>query len=200
MSPNSPWQRSPQLLTPSRSCLTIIDVQEKLLPSIEDSDAVISSIRFLLDAAGILQVRTVVTEQYPKGLGKTVVQLAGHPAVSQTLEKLRFSAAESLHEMDVVLATDNQSMPRQIILAGIEAHICVQQTALDLVAAGHSVALPVDAVGSRHSRDKVTAIERMRSSGVIVTTSEAIAFEWCEKAGSEQFRKLSRLVKLRDQA
>jgi len=197
MSQRSPWQRSQKLLTPQRCSLIVIDVQERLLPAILNRDSLVFNIRFLMDAAELLKVRTIVTEQYPKGLGPTVSELVRHPAISVTLEKLRFSAAEILHDSNELALSDGE--PRQIVLTGIETHICVQQTALDLISRGHSVLLATDATGSRHAADYLPAVERMRGEGVAITTCDAIAFEWCEIAGSDQFKALSRLVKARDE-
>ena len=188
---------SPYLLNASSSILVVVDVQERLLPSIERRESVVRNIRFLLDAAELFRVKTVITEQYPKGLGPTVPELAGHAGITATLDKLRFSAAEVLDNSQVLNVADQESFP-QVVLAGIEAHICVQQTALDLVAMGFPVFLPADATGSRHSTDYLAALQRMQACGVTITTAEAIVFEWCEAAGSDQFRTLSRLVKERD--
>ena len=196
----SVWkQRSSQLLSVSRSVLVVVDVQERLLPSIEGRETLVRNIRFLLDAAELFHVKAVATEQYPKGLGPTVPELAGHAGITAKFEKLRFSAAEVLDGSNLLNVTAQES-GAQVVLAGIEAHICVQQTALDLVAMGYSVFLPADATGSRHSADYEAALHRMQSLGVIITTAESIAFEWCEAAGSDQFRTLSRLVKERDKA
>ncbi len=188
--------RSPLLLTPERSRLVIIDVQEKLFPSISDHDQLLKNIRFLLDVARILNVRSILTEQYPKGLGPTVSELCGHSAIAARLEKLRFSAAEVLCESEQ-LDIRSSSAPVQILLAGIETHICVQQTALDLISRNISVFLACDASGSRYTADHFQSVRRMEAAGVIVTTVESIAFEWCESAGIEQFRSLSRLVRNR---
>lgn len=193
---NSNWHRSSQLLSPLRSLLVVVDVQERLLPSISEKDRLAGSIRFLLDAASILNVRTVLTEQYPKGLGRTVPEIADHCGNVLTLEKLRFSAAEVLQESGE-LNRPADGMMRQIVVTGIEAHICVQQTALDLMSAGYDVFLPTDAVSSRFQNDCETALGRLQQAGVKLTTAESIAFEWCEKAGSEEFKSLSRLVKER---
>lgn len=194
MSQPKPWKRSSCLLSPSRSRLVVVDVQERLLPSIEHGTQILQSLRFLLDAARILNVRTIVTEQYPKGLGPTVAEIATHAAITSRLEKLRFSAAEVLTDAGELERTDAADPP-QIVLAGIETHICVQQTAADLIAQGCCVFLALDASGSRHAIDAQTAVHRMQTSGVVITTVESIAFEWCEVAGSDQFKALSRLVK-----
>lgn len=192
-----PVVHNPLLLTPNRSRLVVVDVQEKLFPSIYDCEQLLKNIRFLLDVAEILKVRTVLTEQYPKGLGSTVSELSGHPVIAARLEKVRFSAAAVLRESERFDAVASQE-PAQVVLAGIETHICVQQTALDLVSQGIRVFLASDAVGSRHPNDHAQSLRRMESAGVIVTTAESIAFEWCEVAGTEQFKALSRLVKNRD--
>lgn len=213
------------LLSGAESQLIVIDVQERLLPVIRAHQTIAASIRFLMDAAGILQVSAVVTEQYPKGLGTTVELLRNHPATSSTLEKLKFSAAEALIQDSSVpgistkensrnslfgfnmqthvspaSTTPNQPRvkPKQLVLAGIETHICVQQTALELFDRGFQVFVAADCVGSRYADDHDRALHRMSEAGVIITTAEAIAFEWCQRAGSDSFKALSRLVRDRD--
>ena len=190
------------LLSVPQSQLVVIDVQERLLPVIRDHEAVAASIRFLMDAAAILEVSTVVTEQYPKGLGPAIELLRNHAATVRTLEKLRFSAAELLisdARMPAASATKHSGdMPPQFVLAGIETHICVQQTALTLCEKGFQVFVAADCVGSRHADDHAWALHRMADAGVIITTAEAIAFEWCQEAGHASFKALSRLVRDRD--
>ena len=195
---------SPQklLLSGERSQLVVIDVQERLLPVIRDHLSVVASIRFLMDAAALLQVSTVVTEQYPKGLGPTVELLRNHPATLATLEKLKFSAAQTLMTEWSVSGLSAPGPPlfraQQIVLAGIETHICVQQTALELFEKGYQVFVAADCVGSRAADDHQWALYRMANAGVIITTAEAIAFEWCERVGNDSFKTLSRLVRDRD--
>ncbi len=197
MSPDSEWHRSSEMLTVGRSCLVVIDVQERLLPSIPQGNLIVHNIRFLLEAAAILGVHSILTEQYPKGLGRSVEELGSYRVSLPRLEKLRFSAGEVLNGAGVLPVQGEGATP-QIILTGIETHICVQQTALDLHSRGYAVYIASDAVGSRHSADHAVAISRMLQAGVKITSSEAIAFEWCEKAGTEQFKALSRLVKDKD--
>ena len=180
----------------------VIDVQEKLLPAICHQHNLISAIRFLMDAAAILKVSAIVTEQYSKGLGPTVEPLRNHPATARTLEKLKFSAAEVL--MTEVWASESLQpktpiqIPSQVVLAGIETHVCVQQTALELRERGFQVIVAADCVGSRFSEDRDWGLRRMAEAGVIVTTGEAIAFEWCERAGHDRFKVLSRIIRERD--
>ena len=219
--------KSPQspLLSVPQSQLVVIDVQERLLPAIRDQQSIAASIRFLMDAAAILQVSTVVTEQYPKGLGATIELLRNHPATVTTLEKLKFSAAEALMTAPSVSGAAAKEQPRstsvgfnmlcaaqeatsalepprrrplQIVLAGIESHVCVQQTALELCEQGFQVFVAADCVGSRYRDDHKWALHRMADAGVIITTAEAIAFEWCERAGHDSFKSLSRLIRDRD--
>ena len=180
------------LLTAANSQLVVIDVQERLLAAIQHYKPIAATIRFLLDAAAMMQVPAVVTEQYPKGLGPTVEPLRKHPATVATIEKLRFSAADELLNTGVTA--------NQVVLAGIESHICVQQTALELRRRGIQVFVASDCIGSRHAEDSRRAIDRMDRAGIVISTAEAIAFEWCERAGTERFKTLSRLVRDRDAA
>ena len=180
------------LLTAANSQLVVIDVQERLLAAIQHYKSIAATIRFLLDAAAMMQVPAVVTEQYPKGLGRTVEPLRNHPATVATIEKLRFSAADELLNTGVTA--------NQVVLAGIESHICVQQTALELRRRGIQVFVASDCIGSRHAEDSRRAIDRMDRAGIVISTAEAIAFEWCERAGTERFKTLSRLVRDRDAA
>ena len=180
------------LLTVADSQLVVIDVQDRLLPVIQYHQALAATIRFLMDAAAIVQVPTVVTEQYPKGLVSTVELLRNHASTVATIEKLRFSAAKELSSTGVAA--------NQVVLAGIESHICVQQTALELQHRGMQVFVAADCIGSRHAEDSRRAIDRMDRAGIVISTAEAIAFEWCERAGTERFKTLSRLVRDRDVA
>ncbi len=186
--------RSPDLASSTASCLVLIDMQEKLLPVIDDSDRIVHRCGFLLEAAALLSVPLIVTEQYPKGLGRTVAGLrtAAEAAGAPILEKLRFSAAEVIEQ---TLAS--RSELRQVVLAGIETHICVLQTALDLQAAGLEVILAMDATGSRNDEDRSAALMRLSAAGVVMATAESIAFEWCETAEHPAFRQLSALVRSR---
>jgi nicotinamidase-related amidase len=188
--------RSPELLSSDRSVLLVVDLQEKLTPVIAGGTHVIESSCFLIQVARVMEVPTLISEQYPTGLGPTVPPLLDVADDARMFEKLRFSAAAGF--MHQVRGDTRLQSRRQIILAGIEAHICVAQTALDLMALGYHVSVARDAIGSRHDIDLVTAERRLRDSGVSLTTAESIAFEWCEVAGTEAFRKVSRLVRDRE--
>lgn len=190
----STYQRSHELLSPATSLLLTIDMQEKLAPIVVDAEKVIANCGLLCKAAEILGVTQRITEQYPKGLGPTIPELAEYDNEPQ--EKLRFSGAEAVHDIVAASATGENQIS-QIVIAGIETHVCVAQTALDFVSTGMRVYLAADATSSRFEEDKAHALNRLRDSGVVVTTTEAIMFEWCEVAGTDEFKQISRLVKNR---
>lgn len=195
-------QNSCGLYGASESMLMLIDMQEKLLPVINDHGALLRSAIFVVEAAKLLQVPVHVSEQYPKGLGRTVPELLAVLGDAVPVEKTRFGAAEAFRS---ALGTSGKSgtsessetLRRSVALIGIEAHICVQQTALELHAAGYRVSVIADAVGSRFDQDRTIAFERLRSVGVVVTTAESMVFEWCGGAEHPAFRSLSQLVRSR---
>ena len=190
--PSEPPARSPELLSASESLLLVVDVQERLLPQIAGREQVVRGCRLLSAGAELFSVPTVVTEQYPKGLGPTVPDLAGSlPAAAVKAEKLRFSAAEAT---GWPTAGEREDGRHQVVIAGIETHICVLQTAIDLAAWGYRVFVCADATGSRLETDHAIALARLRDGGVTVTTTESVLFEWCEAAGTDRFRSLRDLV------
>jgi isochorismate hydrolase len=141
----------------------------------------------LADAAALLGVRSVLTEQYPQGLGPTHPDLTAKlpPAVT----KMAFSCCGS-DAFTATLAADIES----VLLCGLETHVCIQQTALDLLARGLTVFIAVDAVASRHAIDHEIALRRLESSGAVLTTTEAVLFEWCRSAEHPQFQAVRKLV------
>lgn len=193
--PETPLPRSSQLLSRRASHLVVVDVQEKLLPHIPVADRLVGKCGQLVVGAGVLEVPVFATEQYPQGLGPTAPELAA--LLGEIPEKLRFSAAETLALGSAAERTDDRD---QVVLCGIESHVCILQTALDLVSHGFVVHVPVDAVASRNKLDWRTALQRMADSGVVLTTVESVLFEWCESAGSEEFKQISRLVTGKDEA
>ncbi|MFM7128410.1 MAG: hydrolase, partial [bacterium] len=166
----------------------VVDLQERLLPVIAGGDLVRANARRLIQAARWLEIDCLATEQYPKGLGPTVPDIAEVYA-AQAIEKMTFSAVgpESVRywlEPDQV-----------VVLTGIETHVCIAQTAFDLIEMGISVLLPVDAVSSRNRADHEIAITRMVQAGVIPTSTEALLFEWLGSAEHPQFKAISKMVK-----
>lgn len=181
--------RSPELLQRSSSRLLIVDMQEKLVRLTRNCEAVIANCVKLLRGAQLLGVPIDATEQYPKGLGPTTPELLPYlPAVE---EKVRFSCAEALPWVEGEGAGAERF---QVVLAGIESHVCIQQTAFDLLSAGLRVYLAADACTSRSETDRHYALQRMADAGVVLTTTESILFEWCETAAAPEFKQLSKLI------
>ena len=186
---SQPYLRSPELMSAADSALLVVDVQEKLMPLIPGQHAIIWNIRRLLDGAGILGVPVHATEQYPTGLGPTVPELA--PKLASPLAKKAFSSVTC---PEIVAALDTADR-HKVLVAGIEAHVCIQQTVLDLLAGGFRVYVAIDAVGARHDIDYQTALRRMDSCGATLTTTEAALFEWCQQSGTPEFKQISALVR-----
>lgn len=174
-------------LTPATSLLAVIDVQERLLAVIPEANRIVARCARLAEAARILGVRAVLTEQYPKGLGPTPATLAAWfpPAAP----KMAFSCC-GCGGFDAALAPEIAS----VVLAGLETHVCLTQTALDLLARGIGVFVAVDAITSRHAIDHEVALRRLEGAGVVLTTTEAVLFEWCRSAEHPQFQAIRRLV------
>jgi nicotinamidase-related amidase len=180
--------RSPELMSRHDTGLLVIDVQTKLMDKMTSRDSVLANIARLIEAATILGIPKQATEQYPKGIGPTVPELAHRLPVRS--EKLTFSCC-GLRE---IVEQFRQRHVHKVLLAGIETHVCVLQTALDLVAQGFHAFVAADAVASRKELDRDIGLKRMEQSGVVLTTTEAALFEWTERAGTPEFKEISRLV------
>src|SRR4051812_16282278 len=175
-------------LRPENSALLVIDIQDKLLAKIPAAAELVRNAGFLLDVAALLDVPVRATEQYPKGLGPTTAEVARR--LPTRSEKIAFSccgAGTLLEELEILLRPN-------VVLVGMETHVCVAQTALDLLAAGLNVFLPVDAVAARFDVDHATALRRLELAWAVPTTAEAVAFEWLADAAHPQFKAVSRLV------
>lgn len=171
------------------TALLVVDVQERLVPAIHNHGQVVWNVRRLIDGARILGLPVVATEQYPKGLGPTVPELAQR--LGEIPSKLTFSCGGC---PEIFRELESRGLGK-ILVCGMEAHVCVGQTVLDLLGQGWRVYVAVDAVGSRRPIDCSTALARMDSAGAILTTTEAALFEWCQVAGTAEFRQISRLVR-----
>lgn len=180
------------ILDPSRAVLVVIDVQEKLSAAMPKSvlRQVVKNTGVLIAAAGELGFSILLTEQYPQGLGRTLPELQQQLGSVKPIEKLAFSCCGEAAFTSRFSATD----PRQVILTGMEAHVCVYQTALDLLGAGHHVFVPVDAVCSRSKANWRIGIEAMRRAGAVIGSTEMFLFQMLKVAGSESFKKLAKLV------
>lgn len=181
--------RSPELMNAEDSALLVVDAQLKLLELIPQRARIVWNIRRLLDAATALGVPIAATEQYPEKLSPTVPELKER--IGDAPNKLCFSAGVC-GEIFERWRADNR---HRVLLAGIETHVCMMQTALDLAAAGFEPYVAVDATGSRYSIDYETALKRMESAGIVLTTTEAAMFEWCKTSDRAEFKKISALAK-----
>jgi nicotinamidase-related amidase len=170
-----------------RAALVVVDVQEAFRPAVQDFAQVAAETAKLIDGARALGLPIVVTEQYPKGLGNTVPEVADHLDGVEPVEKVCFSAARA--EGFDLGGRD------QALLCGIEAHVCVSQTAHDLLERGVEVHVAQDAVTSRTEENKQVGLHKMERSGAIVTSVETALFELVGVAGSEEFKQVQRLVK-----
>ncbi len=186
---NAALPRSPELMNATDTGLLVVDAQEKLLAIIPSSAEVVWNIRRLLDAAAALGVPSEATEQYPDKLSPTVPELKQR--LGAIPDKLAFSACVR----GEIFERWKEAGRFRVLVCGIETHVCVQQTALDLSAAGFEVYLAVDAVGARRAIDHETALRRMESAGVILTSTEATMFEWCRTADTPEFKQISALAK-----
>lgn len=171
--------------------LLIIDVQEKLVPKIDQVERMLCNIHFLVDAASALDMTVQATEQYPKGLGATVPDLAAK--LPHRPDKTAFSCCAVAEVAEKFRSTGRP----KVVLAGIETHVCVLQTALDLLAQDFRVYVAADAVSSRYPIDKEFGLRRMERAGCILVTSEMAAFEWVGGSSHPRFKQISTLVQER---
>ena len=184
-----PHVLSPLQLDVDRSGLLIIDLQKKLVPAVPSGKAVIRQSERLLKAAELLSVPFAATVQYPKGLGPLVPRLKDW--IPDPEEKLDFSAAVCRGALDAWCIEGRD----QIVIAGIETHICVQQTVLDLIAEGLTPHVVAEAVASRDGHDHEVAMQRMHDAGATITTVESVLFQWLRSAEHPEFKSISQLVK-----
>jgi hypothetical protein len=175
------------LLEKDKSCLIVVDVQEKLAHAVVNSKHIIERCEWLMRLASELDVPVLVCEQYPKGLGYTVEPIKSLLPHHEVFEKVTFSAYKDQAFRNAI----EQLNRKQYILIGIETHICVLQTALDLVAAGAQVYVVLDAVAARHLSDHQAGIDRMKQAGVRIVSSEMIFYEWIKSAGTPVFKALN---------
>ena len=175
------------LIDAHRSMMIVCDLQEKLLPALADGDATVSRCTWLMDIATRLDVPVAGTEHYPRGLGPLVEPIRARLPSTAIGAKNHFSAVAS-GCLDALPGRDRE----QVVLVGAEAHVCVLQSALDLVRSGREVYVVADCVASRRDADRDLALARLRSDGVRIVSREMVAFEWLGEGGTETFRAICR--------
>lgn len=181
--------RSPLLMSRHDTGLLVIDVQEKLVPLIPGYQRIIWNIGRLLDAAAMMGVPAAGTEQYPKGLGPLVPEL--RTRLTHVPQKLAFSCADCVKILEQSVFSGRD----KLLVCGIETHVCVQQTVIDLLSMGLAVYVAVDAVGARYAIDHDVALKRMDAAGAVLTTTESAIFEICQTAGTAEFKQVSQLIR-----
>jgi len=175
------------LLQKGKSCLLLVDVQEKLTPLVMNADGLVATCRWLMRLASELDVPLLVSEHYRKGLGQTIEPLRKLMPGKTDIDKVHFSC----YRDPSFIKHWHLLNKKQAVIAGIETHVCVLQTALDLKAAGVDVYVVVDAVSSRQAIDHQYGLERMRAESIQLVTREMVFFEWVEQAGTSAFKALS---------
>jgi nicotinamidase-related amidase len=171
--------------------LAVVDVQEAFRPAVIDFDQVAQNVGILVQGARVLGVPVLVTEQYPKGLGRTVPEVSRHLDGIEPISKLCFSAAEA----DAFAERLSESGRDQVLVCGIESHVCVNQTADDLLRGGREVHVAGDAVSSRTGENRELGLRKMERAGAVITSVETALFELLGAAGTPEFKEIQKLVK-----
>jgi nicotinamidase-related amidase len=173
------------------SAAVVVDIQERLLPHIHSGDIILANCLKLIAGLKILSIPVVITQQYTRGLGPTVPSVINLFPEFRHVEKVTFSCCgEPAFDKEI-----ERLSKKNIILCGIETHVCVLQTCLDLLATGKIPVVVEDCVSSRKANDKSVAIERMRQEGAVITTFESLLFELTRQAGNDIFKSISSIVK-----
>lgn len=179
------------MLTTDNTLLLVIDVQEKLFKVMPDKESLLQNIRKLVQGCSLMGIPTVITEQNPAGLGSTIPEITSSLPEALTIEKFSFSCCSEDHFLEALRNTGR----RQIIICGMESHVCVYQTAMDLKTAGYEVQIVADGIASRSSDNRELALQRLQSEGIRLTGVEMALFEILKTALSEQFKSISKLIK-----
>lgn len=169
----------------------VVDFQERLFPVIENNELLLKNVPILIEGLKALGVPMIVTEQYRKGLGETINPFVGLLEGYKNMEKTAFSCCDEPAIMEEIATSGKRS----VLVFGIEAHVCVLQTVIDLKERGFKPVVVTDCVGSRTPENRALAFERMKQEGVLLTSYESVLFEMCRFAGNDVFKTISKLVK-----
>ena len=178
------------ILVEDETLLLIIDVQQKLINNIKDKKLLIFNIKSLIDACNLLNVRIAITEQNPLKLGKTLESITDNNEYPK-FEKMEFSCSKNKNFINYI----NEYNFKNIIVCGIESHICILQTSIDLLHQGLNILIPRDAIGSRNKIDNDTAFLRLILSGAVASTTESLICELCKTSSRKEFREISKILK-----
>lgn len=183
--------RHPFVASRETSLLLVVDFQQAMLKVMDAWEEIARRVNQLTRAADVLGVPIVLTEQYKKGLGETIPEVLRVIELPRVFHKEYFSACLEKDFLPWVSSFEREA----IVLVGMETHVCVLQTGLDLIRAGYQVQLAADAVASRSDHDRNIAIELLRQAGAVITTTEIVIFQWARRANTEEFRKVLPIVK-----
>lgn len=190
--PGRPWAgRHPSLADRSDSLLLVVDLQEPFLRGVAGRDDLLARCVALIEAANVLGLPVVATEQYPERMGPTVEAVAHAFGGVRPIAKMTFSCCPA----DGVMAALSHAGRRTVVVCGVETHICISQTVHDLISVGYGVHVPADAVSARGTLDHEVALCRMAAAGAVITTTEATIFELLYRAGTDEFRALQPVIK-----
>jgi nicotinamidase-related amidase len=179
------------ILDKNNTVLVVVDIQEKLAPAMKKRQKVTDNCIHLIEAARLLNIPIVVTEQYSKGLGPTISEIKDALPDYEPLEKVTFDCCRGEGFLEKVASLNKT----QIILTGMETHVCVLQTCLSLLKEGYTVHLAGDAVCSRKKEDYLAGREMMRDAGAVINCTETVLFQLLEKAGTPEFKAISKRIK-----
>lgn len=184
--------RHPQILQASQSVLVVVDMQEPFLRHLFERERVVQQCRLLIQSASVLKVPVIATLQYAQRMGGVIPEIAEVlPEGGEPIDKMCFSC----YGAEPFRAALMSSERTQVVLCGVEAHICVTQTALDALQAGFQVHVVQDAVSSRSRENWLVAMDRLRQAGVVVTCAESVVYEWLVQAATDEFRQILQWVK-----
>jgi len=178
-------------ISPENTLALIVDYQEKLVPAMSDIDSLIHNSSILLKGLAVLGIPAIITQQYTRGLGETVPEILEAAGPCPVFDKITFSCYQDKEIRSAVRSSGRKT----VLVCGIESHVCVLQTVIDLLGDGYRVVLVEDCIDSRKPSDKATALIRARQEGALITSYEAILFELTHIAGNERFKQISKLVK-----
>ena len=179
-----------KILIEDETLLLIVDVQQKLINNIKASQLLVFNIKKLIDICNLLNVRIAITEQNPLKLGKTIDSITDNDEYPK-FEKMEFSCTKNKNFLNYI----NEYNYKNIIVCGIESHICILQTSIDLLQKGFNIVIPRDAIGSRNEIDNETAFLRLILSGAVASTTESLICELCKTSNRKEFREVSKILK-----
>jgi nicotinamidase-related amidase len=179
-----------KILEEDETLLLIVDVQQKLIKNIKANQLLVFNIKKLIDICNLLNVRIAITEQNPLKLGKTIDSIKDNDEYPK-FEKMEFSCTKNKNFLNYI----NEYNYKNIIVCGIESHICILQTSIDLLQKGFNIIIPRDAIGSRNQIDNETAFLRLILSGAVASTTESLICELCKTSNRKEFREVSKILK-----